>query len=448
MNENKASTIKVGGTMAGEFTAGLSGGQRKLLLFELIYQRTKSQTNLLLILDEPFAGVTDDFVPWVVDRLNDMRQRHNIVLVTNDHVDTLKKLADNSIVVTAIDRTKVQVNNCRNVCREKAILALSVGGEHVYDRTSYPDYLFFFNVEVWSNRSLFNVILFTLFLFGLSIPSFWNSQPDQAPLVFVGTSLITYFCINPYLLTLIAWRDYIAEEAEALLHSSKSTNKALKCAVTLVLFVFLACLEFGCANAVLDGFSSFRFWVAIFLDSTSMTSPLLYLGLYTRLPFELVQIIGFMPYLFMIFFSTTYSPGSGVGVLKELRYIFARFYFYCMIPSLQDVMEGCPADNVIMLYMGLSSTFFLSLFLLYKAIKRLIMWGKAKEIVDYRNKMKDQDFYDLQFELFGERVLPLNRSNQEVHHDTITGSRDIPQGCSMDDDSTSATNFAHNDKKV
>ena len=52
VNENKASTIKVGGTMAGEFTAGLSGGQRKLLLFELIYQRTKSQMNLLLILDD------------------------------------------------------------------------------------------------------------------------------------------------------------------------------------------------------------------------------------------------------------------------------------------------------------------------------------------------------------------------------------------------------------
>ena len=32
--------ILVGGTMAGEFTAGLSGGQRKLLLFELVKQRT------------------------------------------------------------------------------------------------------------------------------------------------------------------------------------------------------------------------------------------------------------------------------------------------------------------------------------------------------------------------------------------------------------------------
>jgi ABC-type lipoprotein export system ATPase subunit len=55
--EGKAATIQVGGTMAGEFTAGLSGGQRKLLLFELIFQRTQSQSDLLIVLDEPFAGM-------------------------------------------------------------------------------------------------------------------------------------------------------------------------------------------------------------------------------------------------------------------------------------------------------------------------------------------------------------------------------------------------------
>lgn len=59
-NEGTAQTIKVGGTMAGEFTAGLSGGQRKLMLFELICQRTANQSELLIVLDEPFAGVTDD----------------------------------------------------------------------------------------------------------------------------------------------------------------------------------------------------------------------------------------------------------------------------------------------------------------------------------------------------------------------------------------------------
>ena len=31
---------------------GLSGGQRKLLLFELIYQRTASEKDLLIVLDE------------------------------------------------------------------------------------------------------------------------------------------------------------------------------------------------------------------------------------------------------------------------------------------------------------------------------------------------------------------------------------------------------------
>jgi ABC-type nitrate/sulfonate/bicarbonate transport system ATPase subunit len=55
-HERKDKSIQVGGTMAGKFYAGLSGGQRKMLLFELIYQRTKDQEGLLLVLDEPFAG--------------------------------------------------------------------------------------------------------------------------------------------------------------------------------------------------------------------------------------------------------------------------------------------------------------------------------------------------------------------------------------------------------
>jgi ABC-type molybdenum transport system ATPase subunit/photorepair protein PhrA len=53
--------VIVGGTIAGQFMPGLSGGQRKLLLFELIFQRTASQENLLIVLDEPFAGVTGEF---------------------------------------------------------------------------------------------------------------------------------------------------------------------------------------------------------------------------------------------------------------------------------------------------------------------------------------------------------------------------------------------------
>ena len=46
VREGVANSIKTGGTMAGKFTAGLSGWQRKLLLFELIFQRTASQSEL------------------------------------------------------------------------------------------------------------------------------------------------------------------------------------------------------------------------------------------------------------------------------------------------------------------------------------------------------------------------------------------------------------------
>ena len=129
VKEGKDSTIKVGGTMAGEFTAGLSGGQRKLLLFELICQRTAAQSELLIALDEPFAGVTDDFVPFIVERLNEMRKKHNIVLVTNDHVETLTSMADNTITVSAVDRSVVKVKEIEGVDRQRAIFALSIGDE-------------------------------------------------------------------------------------------------------------------------------------------------------------------------------------------------------------------------------------------------------------------------------------------------------------------------------
>ena len=115
--------------MAGNFTAGLSGGQRKLLLFELIYQRTADQSKLLIALDEPFAGVTDDFVPFIVERLNEMRKKHNIMLVTSDHVDTLTKMADNTITVSALDRTIVKVNDKEGVDRQRSIFALSIGDD-------------------------------------------------------------------------------------------------------------------------------------------------------------------------------------------------------------------------------------------------------------------------------------------------------------------------------
>jgi hypothetical protein len=305
-------------------TAGLSGGQRKLLLFELICQRTANHSNLLLVFDEPFAGVTDDFVPFIAERLNELRQKHNILLVTNDHVETLKAMSDNTIIVSAMDRSAVQVNGMTKVDRAKAILALSVGDEYTYHGSS-ADLKFFFDVEVVSNGALMGVAAFTAFAYIFFLVTFWNSNENAGALVIVAASIIAFFCLNPYLLALADWRNFMLEEAEALLHSSKGMNKALKSLLTLLLVIIVSLVEWGCVNAVIGGFESVKFWWAMLMDSASLTFPFFFFGLYTKLPFQAVQIFSSMPFLFMIFFSTTFSPGSGVKGLKELRYLFARY---------------------------------------------------------------------------------------------------------------------------
>lgn len=325
VQEGKDKTIPCGGTMAGEFTAGLSGGQRKLLLFELIYQRTQHQSDLLICLDEPFSGVTDDFLTFITERLNQMRLKHNILLVTNDHVQTLTGMSDNTITVSAIDRSTVKINHMA-VDRDKALLAMSVGDDYVYN-ASNADLKFFLDVEVVKNGSLMGIAIFTTFANALFLATFWDSDEEFAALVLVAGGIIAYFCVNPYLLSLVDWRNFMQEEAEALMHSSKAMNKALKSLLTVSLIVMIALIEYGCVNAVINGLESAYYLAAIFFDSCSMTFPLVCLGLYSTLPFQAVQILGSMPFLFMIFFSTTFSPGSGVEFFKEFRYLFVRFYF-------------------------------------------------------------------------------------------------------------------------
>jgi hypothetical protein len=408
------------GLIAFDFrSAGLSGGQRKLLLFELIFQRTASQIDLLLVLDEPFAGVTDDFVPWIVNRLNEMRKNHNILLVTNDHVDTLKGMADNTIVVSAVDRSKVQVNGLNSVDRGKAILALSVGDDFAYKGASMDDWKFFFDVEVLKNGGLIGVAAFTVVMFGLFLATFWDSAPNQGALIYVASSLVAFFCLNPYLLTLADWRNFMSEEAEALLHSSKTTNKALKGSLTMTLFLIVSLIEWGCVNGVIDGFEDGKFFVAMLMDALSLISPFLFFGLYTELPKEAVEIFSRLPFHFMIFFSATFSPGSGVTGLKELRYLFVRFYFYCSIPSVQDMMEGCPDSDTNTLYMVLSGFVFTVLFLIFKITKSLLKSLKMKKAISEKNKLKDDEFRDLQVELYGERVL-LKDSLSATNHSAAT----------------------------
>jgi hypothetical protein len=408
-NEGVADHIKAGGTLAGKFTQGLSGGQRKLLLFELVCQRTRNQKDLLIALDEPFSGVTDDFVPFIKDRLHDLKKKHNIVLVTNDHVETLTDMANNTITVSAVDRSIVRINE-REVNREKAILALALGERYTY-ASSGPDFKFFFDVEVLSG-SLLQILYFAIVTFSLYLATFWDSNEENAPLVLIAGSIIAFFNINPYLLSLVEWRNSMLEESEALVHSSANMNRVLKVILTMSVIFVLSVVEFGVVNAVIDGlFLEFRYWLAMLCDSASLTLPLVCLGLYTRLPFQTVQIVGSSPFLLMVFASTTFSPGAGVPVLKELRYLFPRFYWWCIVPEVQNLMEGCPPDNVIPLYLVLSA--FVGVFILcfILGIGRVKTGFHRNKRENKREEMLDDEFEELQSNMYGEKALRRLRGN-------------------------------------
>ena len=391
--------------MGGEMTAGLSGGQRKLFLFELIYQRTKHQNGLLILLDEPFCGVTDCFLPWIMHRLELMSQKHNVVLVTNDHVATVTSQSDNIITLSAVDRTVVSISN-EQIDREKTIAALSVGGVYSYTATE-TDLRFFLDVELLNNGGVKMLFWHALFSFGLFLLTFWGVDQNSAALVLVANDMIGYFVVKPYLLSLVDWRHYIAEEAEALLHSSKSIYKLWKSSLAMVLIFVIALAQWGLVNVVMDGLESFDFFWAIFFDSGSNSFAFIFFGLYSTLPNETVYTISSLPFLLTIFFSTTFSPGSGLPVVKELRYLFSRFYFWCMTPGVQDQMEGCPANqSVNMFLLALTGCIIVWIFLAIMLYKWMTKTAETAKKEKHKAAMRsDTTFQRLQVSLYGEKEL-------------------------------------------
>ena len=159
------------------------------------------------------------------------------------------------------------------------------------------------------------------------------------------------------------------------------------------------------------------------MDSVSMTFPLICLGLYTNLPFQVVQIMGSLPFLFMIFLSTTFSPGAGVEVIKELRFLFSRFYFWCEVPGVQDDMEGCPDEDLNILYLILSGFIGVVVFILVKTINGFTASAKNLEELGKKADMLDDEFEELQVELFGEKGLRHFKHLQSALSNASTHSR-------------------------
>jgi len=233
---------------------------------------------------------------------------------------------------------------------------------------------------------------------------YWDSKPGGEALVLIASGMVSFFTANPYFLQLPDWRTYMLEEAEALLHSSKVMNKNLKTCLTLSMLVAITAIQFACLDAVIGTMTTAPFFVGILFDILSLLIGMVLFGLYSDLPDQAVQILGAVPFLFMIFFSTTFSPGSGVKGVKALRYLFSRYYLWCMLPT--DVgMEGCPENNTL-LYLVLSSLLVPFVYILCRA--GLGLYRKAhrgKEKSSQREAMRTVEFAELQLELFGEKAL-------------------------------------------
>ena len=443
-------SIALGGTMAGQFTAGLSGGQRKVFLLELLCQRLEQQKqqgkqeHFLILLDEPFAGVTDDFVPYIVRRLQQLqstkqkRQAITLVIVTNDHVSavTSPKVADHVLHVSSLDRSIVQLTSNVNqddddakitssshhnesdnkensmvdtisVPRDDILWALCspIPASLVMDkpanelrqsddefqqegssssstpndgtsqatplnspstRLSIADLAFFWKVEIVASRFWLLLLSSVVICFGFFLLCLWDSDDTTAAaLVLMASTLLSFFAMNPFVLPLVDWRYAVQQEGQAWLFGSSSRRRVgggalaphvgpqgiLKFSSLLIILIVLSVLQFLVVNAVTGSFSSpssfwkFDIWLGMIMDSIAHCVPGMILGIFSNMDFTMVQLVGSVPVMLTIFFSTTFSPCSGVQVVKELRYLTSRFYFWCFVPGVQDLMEGCPSTR-------------------------------------------------------------------------------------------------------
>merc|ERR1740133_71186 len=155
-------------------------------------------------------------------------------------------------------------------------------------------------------------------------------------------------------------------------------------------------------------------------DSASLTLPFICFGLYSQLPLQIVQILASLPFLFMIFFSTTFSPGAGVPGVKVLRYLFARFYLWCRVPGAHlQYMEGCPEDDMLVGCTIASGCLGMVLFVIFQLVRVLVVRraGAAKTKAIKETISSRPEFAAIQAELY-KNAAPAPAEPQAAHGTT------------------------------
>ena len=83
-------------SLASEYAGILSGGQRKLLDLA----RALMANPILLLLDEPFAGVNPALVDKLLEVLHEIRSKHNLTFLLIEHnLETVMNISDRVIVM-------------------------------------------------------------------------------------------------------------------------------------------------------------------------------------------------------------------------------------------------------------------------------------------------------------------------------------------------------------
>jgi hypothetical protein len=84
-----------------------------------------------------------------------------------------------------------------------------------------------------------------------------------------------------------------------------------------------------------------------------------------------------------------------------------------MIPAIAKDMEGCPAENVNVVYMTLCAFLSLFLFGLYQVVKSILSVSVSQKSTSKQNSLKDAEFDNLLTELYG----------QELNKGSLSGSQ-------------------------
>lgn len=122
-------------------------------------------------------------------------------------------------------------------------------------------------------------------------------------------------------------------------------------------------------------------------------------------------------------------------MLKELRYLFPRYYFWCMVPYVQDTMEECPDDDIIILYLVLSTfTGVFILFVVLLAVHLRENTQRKHQASRHDDIMKKDGFHNLQAKIHGrERLKRLRKVENDETNNGNNGSAESASDSSMVD---------------